>query len=231
MVRQSRHTVEVLGQARDHAQVGVAMPGRIGAGAMQEGDGGAGLGRRLHGLGDLAGARHAGGDDQRPARTRRAADQRQVDGLERSDLEGRRLQTLQKLDRRLVEGRGEADHPARPRALEKGLVPLEGRERLRIEVVERAAGPQAAFDHEARPAMIQRDGVGGIGLQLDRVGAGFGGGVDQRQRPLQPAIVVARQLGDHERRLIRPDRASCDGESLGQRELLQRTGPRMVNGR
>ncbi|HWL87216.1 MAG TPA: Fe-Mn family superoxide dismutase, partial [Polyangiaceae bacterium] len=39
-----------------------------------------------------------------------------------------------------------------------------------------AAGPQTALQAEARTVVIEGDGVGGIGLQLDRIGAGLGGG-------------------------------------------------------
>ncbi len=221
VIRQTGDAAEVLGQARDHAQVGVGVPGRIGADAMQQGDGRSGFPRRLHCRRDLARAGHAGGDDQGPSGARGPADQRQVDRFEGGDLEGRRVQPLEQLHGGLVEGRGETGDATAVCAREQRLVPFEGREGFRIEVVEGAPRPEAALDDEARASVVEGDGVGGIGLQLDRVRAGLGGGVDQLQRPLQASIVVARQLGDHIGRTIRPDRTSGDGESFGQAGLLR----------
>ena len=51
---------------------------------------------------------------------------------------------------------------------------------------------------------VERHRVGGIGLQLERVRAGRGGGIDDRQRALERLVVVAGHLGDDERRMSGP---------------------------
>ena len=68
--------------------------------------------------------------------------------------------------------------------------------------------PEAAADPELRPVDVQGDGVGGIGLDLDRVAAGGGGGIDQAQRAVQAAIVVPRQLADDVGRVVGADPAT-----------------------
>ncbi len=95
---------------------------------------------------------------------------------------------------------------------EQGRVPFIGSEGLRIEVVQGAARPQAPLQAKAGAVEIQGDGVGRIGLQLDRVGPRFGRRVDQLQRPLQASVMVSGKLGYDERRLIRANGAAGYGE-------------------
>ncbi len=53
-----------------------------------------------------------------------------------------------------------------------------------------------------------RHGVGGVGLQLDRVGAGGLRGVHHVERALEAAAMVGGQLGHDVGRLARADRAA-----------------------
>ena len=148
---------------------------------------------------------------------RHAGDQRQVDGLERGDLVGRRAEALEQLDGGDIERGGEDGHAALAGALEERRVPVVGREGLGVEVVQRPAGPGPVGDLEVGRVAGERDCVGGVGLQLDGVAAGRGGRVDHGQRPLQAAVVVARQLADHVRRMPGTDGAAGDDELGGHR--------------
>lgn len=75
---------------------------------------------------DLLRRAHARRHDRRLARLRDPPDQRKVDELEGRDLERGRAETLQKVDRRLVEGRGKDRDPELAAFGEKRLVPLQG---------------------------------------------------------------------------------------------------------
>ncbi len=215
VVRQARHAVEVFGQARDHPQIGVLEPGRISADAVEQGNVGAGASGGVDGFDNFLRAGHAGRDDQGHARLRRTADQRQVDSLEGRDLERRRPQLLQQVHSGLVERGREGDYAPVRRPPEQGLVPLKGCRGLRIKLIEAAPGPQALFDDEAGAPVVDGDGLGCVGLQLDGVRPGLRRRVDQRQSALDPAVVIARQLGDDERRLGGADPAACNGEVGG----------------
>ena len=69
-------------------------------------------------------------------------DERQVDELGGGDLVDGAVERLQQLDRGGVEGAGEGDQAALTGALEHRGVPLPGRVRLVVEVVQGAAAPQ-----------------------------------------------------------------------------------------
>jgi hypothetical protein len=163
--------------------------------------------RGSHSLVDLRGTGHAGGNDHRLAGARHLADQRQVGILERGDLEGRYAEGVEEIDCGVVEGRAETVQAMRGRALHDGFVPVPGRVCLLVQLVELAAGPQAlvVFDDEAAGAHVERHRVGGVGLQLDRVGAGGRGGVDDGECALKRLVVVARHLGTEVGALVRPD--------------------------
>ncbi len=96
---------------------------------------------------------------------------------------------------------------------EQGGVPRKGRRGLGIEVVERSARPQALLDQEAWALEVDGDRVRRIGLQLDRMGAGLGCGVDQGEGPGQLSVVVSGQLGDDERRVFGSDGPAGDGKA------------------
>jgi hypothetical protein len=67
--------------------------------------------------------------------------------------------------------------------------------------------------------MVDGDGVGAIGLQLQRIGARGLGGFQDLQRALQAAIVIGRHLGDHIRRPVGADFPACDGDAMHRRFL------------
>src|SRR5205807_5828989 len=76
-------------------------------------------------------------------------------------------------------------------------------------LVEVLAFPKTLFvrDDELSPADIKGNRIGRIGLQLDGMRACPRSGSDDCQRALQRLIMVARHLGDDERRNADPDRA------------------------
>ncbi|MNM75519.1 hypothetical protein D3C81_873090 [compost metagenome] len=61
---------------------------------------------------------------------------------------------------------------------------------------------------------IQGHGVGGVGLQLQRMGAGGGGRFDDLQCAGQRLVVIATHLRDHQWWLVRADTAVPDVESV-----------------
>ena len=71
---------------------------------------------------------------------------------------------------------------------------------------------------------VQGDGVGGVGLQLDRIAAGGGRRVDHGQRPLQAAVVVAAEAR-------RSRTADGPGRSCGRRSRLMTPLPLEGRGR
>ncbi len=91
-------------------------------------------------------------------------------------------------------------------------MPLPGGVRLLVEIVETVAVPQPPLDVEHRVVVVDGQGVGGIGLQLDRVGAGRLRRLDQRQGAAEIAVVVAGDLGDDVRRMAGSDRPAGNGD-------------------
>ena len=130
-----------------------------------------------------------------------------------------RAEALEQVDGGLVERRGEEGDAQLARLGEQGLVPFERRVRFLVEVVEGAAVPEAALDAEIRPVMVDGEGVGGVGLNLDRVGAGRRRRLEHRQRPLEAAIVVSRQLADDIGLVVAADRTAGDGDGGGHGQL------------
>ena len=85
--------------------------------------------------------------------------------------------------------------------------------RPRVQLVERLAAPQPA-GLKIRRVAIYGHRVGAVGLQLDRVGPGLGGHLDQPQRPLKAAVVVRRQLGDDVRRMATANPTLIDRDGM-----------------
>jgi len=83
--------------------------------------------------------------------------------------------------------------------------------RVVVELVESSTVPETAgvLDGEARRIGVERDRVGGVGLQLDRVCAGIRSGVDDLQRTLERVVVVPAHLGDDEGWMARADGTTC----------------------
>jgi len=84
-------------------------------------------------------------------------------------------------------------------------MPLPGGVCPLVEIVQAVTIPETAVDLEFGPIASEGDGVGPIGLQLDRTGPGLLGGGHDGQCTLQVAVVVGRQLGDHKGSLCRAD--------------------------
>ena len=215
VVGQADQGVERLGQDGDTPKVGVGRVGRVRSGALEHDDlvvsrAADSLDRRV----DLTDRRHAGRDDDRLARRGRKPDQRQVHDLRRCDLVAGDVEVLQECDSGRVERARERQDPQLVGQVEDGSVPLPRRVRLLVEVVQPAIRPELVprGDPERRPVGVDGDRVGRVGLELDRVGTGLGHRPDDGQRRCQVTVVVARHLGDDERRLVGTDRATTDGD-------------------
>jgi hypothetical protein len=115
------------------------------------------------------------------------ADQRQVSDFERGDLVGRYIQRLQEVDCGFIEWRTEAVHAIFRRARHDGCMPVPRRTGFLVQVIQLPASPQTRLilDHEAGCSHVQSHRVGGIGLQLDCIGASLGSGIDDYQRPVE----------------------------------------------
>ncbi len=202
---------------RNGADIAVFRGGGVAAGALQQHQMFAsGFAGDAHRFIEFAGACHARGHDHRLAGARHSADERMIGVLERRHLVAGRIEALQKVHGGFVKRRGKGDHAARPGAGKDRAVPLPRRVGLLIELVERGAAPQAVGigDAEAFGIDIQCHGISGIGLQLQRVRAGIGGGIHQRHRAIQRLVVITGHFGDDEGGVIRPHHAAFDGEIL-----------------
>jgi hypothetical protein len=156
---------------------------------------------------------HPGRHDQRLAGARDLADQRHVDQLERGELVGRHVQAFQEVDRGVVERRREAVQAARLGLGHQLGLPVPRRVGLPIELVQHLAVPERAFaDLEVLVVAVNRDRVGGVGLQLDRVGADVGRRVHQSDRGCVVLVMVRGQFRDDVGRLSGSNLASGDLE-------------------
>ena len=97
-------------------------------------------------------------------------------------------------------------------ALHDRAVPLPGGVCLLVEVVQVLASPEGIgiADLEAAATHVERHCIGGVGLQLDRVGACFSCCLHNRQCSLQALVVVAAHLGDHKGGMVCADGAASD---------------------
>jgi hypothetical protein len=93
---------------------------------------------------------------------------------------------------------------------------------LAIEIVKPATVPRSAVDTEAGTIMVERDGVGRIGLQLNRIRPGCLGGIDEPDGAVDVAVVIARHLGDHIGRLRAADVATLDHDQRAHDTTLRK---------
>ena len=142
-------------------------------------------------------------------------DERQIGALERGDLVARHAEVLEELDGRLVEGRAEALHAQLRGALEEGRVPLPGRVGQLVELVKRLPLPQAALitNEEVAVRHVERDGVRGIGLELQGVGPRRSRRVDQGQSALERLVMIAAHLRHDEGALVVADLEATDADA------------------
>ncbi|MNV54032.1 hypothetical protein D3C71_1462030 [compost metagenome] len=102
-----------------------------------------------------------------------------------------------------------------PCALHDGRMPFPRRVGLAVQVMQVAAFPQAPLvgNSESTFPDIECDGVGGIGLQLDRVCARVRCRIDKFKRTIKRLIMIARHLGNDKGCISRADLAAGDGKS------------------
>ena len=84
--------------------------------------------------------------------------------------------------------------------------------------------PEPARNDSA--SLCDRDRVGRVGLELDRVGARLVGGVDELDRDVLVLAVVGRQLGDDVHGVPGADRAAGDAEVCGHVVIPESTASR-----
>jgi hypothetical protein len=95
-------------------------------------------------------------------------------------LKNKRAKFFQKINRRFVERRTKSFQTQFPRMIEDRSVPFPRRVCLLVEFVERRVFPKAigVADEKVAVLYIKRDSIGGVGLELDGVCAGFRGSFD-----------------------------------------------------
>lgn len=178
----------------DSANVGVCRRCRVGAGALeQDKPRAAGFPCNADRFVQFGHCRHAGRDDHRLAGDRYPVDQRQIGVLEGGDLVARHIERFEKLDRRFVEGGTEANESPLPATVKDRCVPFPGGVGFLVEFVERGPLPEAVriADVECPFVKVDGHGVGGVGLQFQRMGTCRGGRIDNRQRTVEGLVVVA----------------------------------------
>ena len=144
----------------------------------------------------LAQRRGPGGQDERPPRGGGALQQGMAGQVGRGDLERREIEGVQLVHRLVVERRRERAQPYLPGMLDQGPETSGGELVELVEGVPLGAGRVVRLDPVAgrRPG---RQLGGGVALELDGVGAGPLGLVDQPQAEGDVAVVVHSRLGDH----------------------------------
>ncbi len=210
----------------------------VGTGALEQDEVAAsGTARRRHGIVDLVERRDTRRDDQRSTGRRGGADQREIDVLERCDLVARWIELLEELDRRRIERGAEALDAQFGGSLHDRLVPLPGRVCFFVEVVQRASVPQrlGVGDRELVAIDVEGHRVGRVGLELERVRPTRSDHLDDLECTAEISVVVARHLGDDERRMIATDEMRSDLDAHGrhatggrQREPWSRIGTQLV---
>ena len=132
--------------------------------------------------------------------------------LEAGDLVSGGSKIFQEVDCSFIEWRAEADQTKLASTLHNRAVPLPGGVSLLIEIMQVFPSPERIWiaDLKATAAHVERDCVGGIGLQLDRVGARLSCCFHDRQSPFKALVVVAAHLGNHKRGMVCADWASGD---------------------
>ena len=82
---------------------------------------------------------------------------------------------------------------------------------LLVKLVQVFALPQRLLRRVDGETSVHRDGIGGVGLQLEGIDSGGSGGLDQGQGAAQILVVVARHLGNDKRLVRRADGTPTDG--------------------
>ena len=122
--------------------------------------------------------------------------QRNVHQLKAGDLVRLTADSLQKIDGCPVKGRREEIHPAGLAFLLDSLLPLPGRARIPVQIVELITVPKSAFDSKIFIVAVDGHGIRRIGLDFHAVRAGFGRLTHNRQGILQLPGVIGAHLRD-----------------------------------
>ena len=194
---------EGAAQHGDVEQADAAVVGGIDGDAVQQRDVFVALtADRLDGLLDLPQSRHARGDEHRPSLRGHVGEERQIHDVHGGDLEERHVERLQQIGFLDREDAGAELHAPRL-AVALGDDVLLGRElicahhlaqRAEVLLLVRVLGIAVVlfFGDEGRLAPR---------LELDRVGTGVGGCVDQRAAEVHVAVMVGADLRDDVRRV------------------------------
>ncbi len=121
-------------------------------------------------------------------------DQRNIIDFVGGNFVGGNVELFQKVHGCEVKGRRKAFHAELMSLFHELRLPFPGGIGLLVKVIFGDAVPQSAFIHETVIVAVDRQGVGGIGLQLDGIRTGFGSRVDDFHSTVIILIVVGRNL-------------------------------------
>ena len=168
----------------------------------------------VNGLLNFIGVGHTRGNDHGLAGAGNVLDQPVIDGFKGRDFVGWRVQVFQQINGCVVKRRAEDGDAQLVSVLKQRGVPIPRRVGLLVQVVKRAAVPQPTTDTEIFRIAVQRDGVGAVGLQLDGIGAGLFGGLDNFEGSFNVAVVVGGHFCDDVGRMRRVDNSIVDRDAV-----------------
>ena len=109
-----------------------------------------------------------------------------------------------------------------PSFSEQGVVPIPGRVRLLIKLVETPAVPQPTFEHETWAIVIDCDCVRSIGLQLHRIRTCSLRGCHDCKGAFKPAEMISGELGHDIRPMMGSDWTPGDGNLASHANVRNR---------
>jgi hypothetical protein len=119
--------------------------------------------------------------------------------FERGDfVKRRRYAFLQKINGAFVKGRTEERESVTGGPFGEGCVPFPGSHGLGVKFTQVLSCPEAFLEKEAVVPALYGDGLGFVGLELDRIGPGFRSLVNELDGFVKVASVVAREFGHDE---------------------------------
>jgi hypothetical protein len=211
-------TTEAARQFGDCKQVRFFRWSRVGTCTFQQRDFGcAGFARRLQRFGDFIFARHARRHDQRLTGARHFLNQPNIHQFKRRHLVRGNIHLFEKIDGALVECARKQLHPEFIGNRFKFGLPVPRRKGLQVKVVQKTPIPKcAAADAKTFLIAAQRDRVGCISLQLDRIGTRVFRRVKDANRLIEILIVIGGKLGDDVTRLAASNLTARKLEGLGK---------------
>ena len=127
---------------------------------------------------------------------------------------GRNSHALEKSDCGRIERSGKAIQAEAVSEVLQLRLPFPWRERFLVEIVQRLTFPKGSFNLKEFIPAVDRQSVGSVGLELNRVCACFLGGTDDLGGLVEIVPMVARHFGDNVDRTTRSNGSAADLDRL-----------------